>query len=90
MTIQALNQFILIKADKNEQVTDSGLHIGDVQGKRDEAVAPHGVVIQVPKDCKQIAVGDKVYVVKWELHILWIEGIQYFAVKEENILVKVM
>ncbi|NBP55635.1 co-chaperone GroES [bacterium] len=83
MNIQPLFDKVLIKPQKTEEKTASGIYIPDT-AKQDKP--QFGEVISVGKDVKIVEVDQKVVFAKYGPTEISIEGEDYLIVKEEDIL----
>ena len=72
---------VLIKPDKPEAVTESGIVLPDREEKTNR-----GTVISVGEKVTQVKKKDKVIFKKWEGNEIKLKGEDLLIVKEENIL----
>lgn len=83
MNIQPLFDKVLIKPQKAEEKTASGIYIPDT-AKQDKPQI--GEVISVGKDVKVVQVGQTVVFAKYGLTEINLESEDYLIIKEEDIL----
>lgn len=77
---------ILFKKDDKDTQTAEGLYIAHSEGEKTEAVAIKGTVLST--GAETIAVGDIIYVSKWEVHQVTIDGQPYYVCKESDVLLR--
>jgi len=88
--VSLYNEYVLLKLEDKDLKTEDGLFQKHTTGERTEAFAISGVVVSLPKDNEyNLAVGDTVYVSKWEYHKMLIDGEEYAAVLYKNIILKI-
>ncbi len=81
---------VLLKPQLEGEKTSSGLLISQSKGERTEAWALRMQVILVGEevDSDKIKPGDWVYVNKWEVVYLHLDGVMHAIAKEEEISIK--
>lgn len=81
---------VLLRALTDGEATSSGLLISQGKGERTEAWAQKYQVVAVGEKVKIVKVGDWVYVNKWDVVHLHIDGVQYATSNVKEIVVKDM
>jgi co-chaperonin GroES (HSP10) len=81
-TIKPFKDYILVGENKRETKTASGIIIEGAQGMGDSRSA---TVLEIGPDVKNVAVGDKVYLIWGTAQVVVVDQVQRLLVKEENV-----
>lgn len=82
MTVKPLGERVLVKTDKAEEKTASGLFIPQTSQEKTQFAS----VISVGNDVKSVKVGDKILHDKYAGTALKLDNEDYLILKEEDIL----
>lgn len=82
MTVKPLGERVLVKTDKAEEKTASGLFIPQTSQEKTQFAS----VIAVGNDVKSVKVGDKILHDKYAGTALKLDNEDYLILKEEDIL----
>ena len=87
MTLKPLQDYVLLKELKPEEVTESGIFIPeDVDKEKNQ-----GIVVEVgDKSVKSVEKGDKVLFLSYGFNEVEIEKEKYLIGKEENVIGKLI
>lgn len=87
--IEPINEYILLKAEKDVQKTDTGMVIAHGKGDKIEAVAVRARVESMSEKVRvksEVKVGDTVFAAKWEGQHAYLGANHYILVKHTDIL----
>lgn len=94
--IEPLNDYILLKVDKEGEKAEGGLLIAHSEGDKTEAIAIKATIIHLPKEVIEmkgqggIKEGDRVLVAKWEGQHAKIGADHYLFIKYKDVLGKII
>jgi len=86
-TIKPMRDYVLVGENKRETKTASGIII---EGAKDMGDSRSATVLEIGPDVKNIAVGDKVYLMWGTAQIVKYDDVQRLLVKEENVVGKLV
>jgi co-chaperonin GroES (HSP10) len=90
MTIQPINNFILVEIDNESERTESGLMVPGVKGEKTEAYAIRAIIVDISSDIRptirNFKRGSKVLVAKWEGQNVSANGKSYIIIKPEHVM----